>query len=406
VTNLATVSLEAPVPRGKCTSTPKGEWRDTPAMLAFASLLANPGLKDFDKVLLTILANYCRADFNAIAFPSSIELAERAGVSGVKDGGEARVNKSLARLERMGIIDRIAWYDLNEFLATVGKPRLGIVDPRDEKNANARRYILLWWKVPGLVDGLAIAMPNTRRPARARAPVDECVHDAGDTRRMSPAPAGRMSPAPAFRTSSKFERSNGTEENVTAAPPPGEIRTRAETTKPLPSPAELKRWLDDLNSPRPFVRTIALASLAEHGAVPPEWVDRVPQFLPAEPERPRPALAPAVQLTPTEQIESRVRRIVDPTRPRPDAQTLDDLAFDVASMIHDRHSIAFHKAVLGEVADGVTPHRDWLSAFRKARDPNEKDPGKRFNSVVKPCRKIGKPIARVGAIGAVGRSPG
>ena len=142
------------------THTPPPRRYKPPSRIAFEKLRADYRLNALDKLLLSILAGYCLAEGNCLCWPSNAELAELAGIQPTKTGHYPSIVRSLARLEGWGILERIGRYDLADWMANVGRPRLGLADPRPRRDP--ARYLLLWWKIPGA--GADFEIP----PVRAR----------------------------------------------------------------------------------------------------------------------------------------------------------------------------------------------------------------------------------------------
>lgn len=392
------------------------EWQKSRSELAFADLLADSRLTPFDKLIVTILADYCRADWNGLCWPTNRELAEKAGVHiGAKDGGEARVNRSLKKLQDLGFIERIGRYDFDRWMDEIGRPRLGLKVPKTK--GDPHRFIVLWWKFPGSERDSGSAGKK-----RSDVPLNKCDPGAGaavnkdhpravDCLTPAPSTATPPAPAPTLRTSSKSELPKGTV-NVNAAAPQqtepnagtghttdGEVLPPAAPPVSPPIVPTGPAWTASEQAEK-LVKKFRDRGLYPRVEPGPDLMDVIrfgansPGVEPPSPDE----LAELKRLRP--QVIAFLKRGAGKSRPtngtadliaaliRPGA-TDDDVklaARKLAEELDDLHSVNNHRKILAEVRAGTMPLKAVLSAHKAAMGNAIERRGALFTTLVEDAR--------------------
>ena len=368
----------------------RSEWRLTP----------------FEKLILSILLEYCQAEGNCLCFPSTLKLASTAGVDHTIDRGEARVNRALAKLQRIGILDRISRYEMADWMREVGVPKLGLSMPRPE--GDPPRYLLLWWKVPGLVEGMAVALKNRSSPG-ASDRVDRRPPGAGACHRRAPVTGGDQAPAPALRTSSKSELLKGTltltgsspgegktPEPIGPATPPVEAEV-IEATAAAPPARAVAEILADVEAMRPlwlFRPNLAAPLLWElvdaGGEVPGPFRGKMP---PRPGPVPIPVGAPAVRTATrapaappvaTATTVDLISRLIKPDATERDVATA---ARKLAEDLDDLHSVGFHRQTLNWVRAKSMPLKTMLAAYKASKGCGIEDRRRIFTNFIEEAKE-------------------
>ena len=383
---------------------------------AFEALLNDPELSSSSKLVARAHHDQCWSADQAASFLSRLAVARKLGWHMVKDRGAARVKRAEAELCRHGYVFTLSPQDFAIWYQETGSKVLGLERPK--ARGNPRRYMILRWKRPDAdPEAWSCLLVNRMRVDSAPLLPFERVDSAPVSGSTAPQLSGSNAPPP--KRTSPFELPVEQEDkgNVTADRPGrpdfSTARPEAEAEADPPrkllelSEADLAAALGSLRSPVRGIVFGAAATLYAAGKLPPEHLDKLPK-LDAKPEAPRKPIEPAVTKGPAEILEDRLRRIAG-RGTAGEAQTLEELAFDLGFFLADAESARYYGVVVRELARGETPLDHVMLAFRSARKKKKGEQGREFARKLQPYRGTTKKKNRPPALFAGstdGRSQG